>query len=354
MQQAFPEPATPETEEGVAAHWVFERLLRGTPTAEGEIAPNGVPVTVEMLDGADFVLDYVRANMAGRELNIEAPIACPSIHSACWGTPDLWGVDLTTFTLDVLDYKFGHRFVDEFENWQGIAYISGIVDKLAAQMGVAPGAIDQQLTVRFTVIQPRCYYRGAPVRTWTVNAAALRGLVNQLAYAAAEAMKPNAPATPGEHCRDCAGRHACDALQKAGYKATFESTRATPFVMAPAAASLELLYLQRAEEVLKARIAGLEEQVAAFAKQGAPVPFHALEKTPGRTVWKMSPEEVATMCDLMGVNVRKLAVVTPKQAKALGVDETVISAYSDSSGTKISLVQSNPADARRVFGLLEQ
>ena len=149
------------------------------------------------------------------------------------------GFALSLATLEVVDYKFGHRFVDEYENDQGIAYTAGIIDHLAELMQKGPGLIDQMIKVNFTVIQPRCFYKGALVRTWSVLASDLRGHINQLAGAAELALMPNPPAVTNSECRDCPGRHACPALQQAAYADAEFATRSKPPVeLAPAAASL--------------------------------------------------------------------------------------------------------------------
>ena len=59
------------------------------------------------------------------------------------------------------------------------------------------------------------------------------------------------------------------------------------------------------------------------------------------------------MGSLMGVDLSKPGVLTPKQAEKAGVDEGVIKAYSVTPLGQIKLVPTNPSDARRVFGTTE-
>ena len=63
MNQAYPQPDTPETLEGNAAHWVAWELLAGRQVSEGTPAPNGSIVTDEMLEGAELLVDTVRTRM---------------------------------------------------------------------------------------------------------------------------------------------------------------------------------------------------------------------------------------------------------------------------------------------------
>lgn len=349
MNQAYPQPDTPESLEGNAAHWVFAEMLAGRPVSEGMQAPNGVFITDEMMDGAELVVDTVRARIpAGTVLHVEEPVAIPRIHAQCWGTPDIWA--FYGVTLEVIDYKFGHRFVDEYENDQGVAYIAGIVDVLAAKFGEGPGLFDQRLKVNFTVIQPRCFYKGSPVRTWSVMASDLRGHTNQLANAAGVALAPNPPAVTNSECGDCPGRHACPALQQAAYRDAEFAVKSSPVELPPAAASLELRMLERSLERLQARVEGMREAVATYIRQGHAVPFHRAEQGYGRQQWTMPTEQVLAMGQLMGVDLSKPGVKTPKQAMKSGVDEAVIKAYSITPLGSLKLISDNPADARRVFG----
>ena len=351
MNQAYPQPDTPETLEGHAAHWVFAEMLAGRIVCEGQVAPNGVVVTEEMVEGAELVVDTVRARIpAGVPLHVEERVAIARIHPQCFGTPDIWAYVTQTGVLEVIDYKFGHRFVDEYENDQGIAYTAGIIDHLAELMQKGPGLIDQMIKVNFTVIQPRCFYKGAPVRTWSVLASDLRGHINQLAGAAELALMPNPPAVTNSECRDCPGRHACPALQQAAYADAEFATRSSPVELAPAAASLELRMMEHALERLQSRVEGMREAVATYIRQGHAVPWHRAEQGYGRTQWTIPAEQVVAMGSLMGVDLSKNGAKTPTQAKKAGVDEAVIKAYSVTPLGSIKLAPVNPADARRVFG----
>lgn len=353
MNQAYPQPDTPESLEGNAAHWVFAEMLAGRPVLEGMQAPNGVFITDEMIEGGELVVDTVRARMPVERFGaprVEEPVAIPRIHPQCWGTPDIWAFSATPLVLEVVDYKFGHRFVDEYENDQGVAYIAGIVDVLAAKFGEGPGLFDQRLKVNFTVIQPRCFYKGSPVRTWSVTASDLRAHTNQLANAAGVALAPNPPAVTNSECGDCPGRHACPALQKAAYHDAEFAVKSSPVELPPAAASLELKMLERSLERLQARVEGMREAVATYIRQGHSVPWHRAEQGYGRQQWTMPTEQVLAMGQLMGVDLSKPGVKTPKQAIKSGVDEAVIKAYSITPLGSLKLISDNPADARRVFG----
>lgn len=351
MNQMYPKPDTPESMEGTAAHWVFAEMLEGRAVEVGQAAPNGIYVTEEMLDGAELIVDVVRAMPSTEFLYVEKPIDAGRIHEKCWGTPDIWAFDYDQMELHVVDYKFGHRFVDEYENEQGIVYTVGVLEKIAADIGEPVGMIDQRIRVHFTVVQPRCFYKGAPVRTWSVMASDLRAHVNRLEQAAAASLAANPTATTNSECVDCAGRHACPALQLGAYSDAEFAVQSSPVELPPAAASLELKMMERSLERLQARVEGLRECVTAYVRQGQPVPFHRAEQGFGRQQWTIPVPQVLSIGSLMGVDLSKPGVKTPKQAQKLGIDEAVIKEYSITPLGSVKLVPDNPADARRVFGI---
>lgn len=353
MNRLYPKPDTPESMEGTAAHWVFGEMLAGRVVCEGLVAPNNVVVTEEMVEGGELVVDTVRARMPLEHFGqwfIEQPVSISRIHPHCWGTPDIWAYSKALGVLEVIDYKFGHRFVDEYENDQGIAYITGIIDYLADWLKVGPGALDLATKVSFTVIQPRCFYKGASVRTWTFTASDIRGHINLLTNAAEASLAPNPTAVTNSECTDCPGRHACPALQKAAYSDAEFAVQSSPVELPPAAASLELRMMERALERLQSRVEGMREAVGSHIRQGHAVPFHRVEQGYGRQQWTLPVEQVLSMGELMGVDLSKPGVKTPKQAQKAGVDEAVIKAYSVTPLGSIKLIPDNPADARRTFG----
>lgn len=347
MNRLYPQPDTPESLQGTAAHWVFAEMLDGRQVLEGAIGPKGVFITDEMLDGAELYVEAIRARVpANVDLHVEEPVHISRIHSECWGTPDTWAYIADTRTLKLFDYKFGHMFVDEFENEQGLAYATGIIDRLYPMIGAGP------VTVEFTIIQPRCYYGGSPVRTWVFvldYGADPHPISVELSCAAVAALGPDPIATTNDECIHCPGRHACAALQKSAYRSAELSVKSAPVDLAPEAASLELRILERALERLEARVDGLRESVTAHVRSGAPVPFHRVEQKAGRPQWNLPPAQVIAMGELMGVDLAKVGVVTPNQAIKSGIDEAVIKAYSTQPMGALKLVPVNPDDARRVF-----
>ena len=355
MNARFPQEESAETIEGTAAHWVAWEILAGRPVKVGDLTPNNQTVTEEMIEGGELVTDTVRARMPHGGLppfglQIEQKLPIYSISPDVFGTPDLWALP-STVHIEIFDYKFGHRFVDEFWNPQGLCYLSGIVDFLTTMKAVRPD-IEGYMDVSFTVIQPRCFYKGEPVRTHTYKLTDARAEWNRLAIAAQATRLPEPTATTNEYCGDCPGRHVCSALQLAAYADAEYANKRTPLFLSPLAAALELRLLQRALKRIQARVDGLEEQTIANIKRGEKVNYFRVEPGYGRQIWTIPEAQVISIGKLFGAELSKPGVLTPKQAEKAGVDPGIIKANSLTPSTGFRLIAENPNDAPRTFAAL--
>lgn len=344
----------PETEEspasleGTAAHWVVQRTLEGAPPTIGDQAPNGVPTTREMLEGAELAQESIeRALGQGwrTALVIERAVQIPRVHKrANWGTPDYyaWGPG----GLHVWDYKFGHDVVEAFENWQLIDYVAGILDAAGVD-----GYAEQRTPVHMHVIQPRAHHRAGPVRSWSVKASDLRAHINILANQAAIATSPNPPATPSPvACKHCRGRHACEALQRSAYSAADQAKEGNAADLSPHALGLELRALTRAQALLDARVSGLQAEAEAAIKRGQLVPFWVMESTPGRLKWSKPTPEVLMLGQMMGFDLAAPPdAITPTQAKAAGMPAALVDAYSTRPSGTAKLKPDDGSKARLTF-----
>lgn len=352
MQQRCPEQETDAQREGTAAHWAAAEVLAGRPVDVGVIAPNGVILTAEMCEGAEMYADDVTqavtpwcvANNTAPDgrLYVETPISCATLHPHCWGTPDTWFWEPRL--LRIWDFKFGHALVEAFENWQLLSYAAGILDALN-------GLEDQQTIVEFRIVQPRAFHIDGPIRVWRAYASDLRGYFNILRHAFAEAMKPDAAAKPGPHCKYCTGAPICTALQRESYRITDATFAAQPFDMPPGALGVELRIFEDALTMLTARVEGLREQAFAMLKRGNSVPFYAVEFGKGRERWAKPSREVVALGELMGVNLAKPPeVITPNQARKAGVPAAVVAAYTEVPTGSQKLVRDDGTKARKIFG----
>lgn len=345
MEARFPDEPDDDSRNGDAAHWALSEMQHGRTVAEGQPAPNGVLLTAEHLEAVDVALDWIRQSAISESVQIERPVAVPRVHPQCWGTPDRseWEPGNRPLLI-VMDFKYGHRFVPAYENWQLITYAAGLLS--------ATKYSDQDVDVMLVVIQPRCYVTGSPIREWRVPATDLRNYVNRLAMAAEEAMGPNPQCRPNPECRDCRARHACPALQRDAYNSAGLAYSAVPFNLTPQAASLEYKMLTEAAARLDARISGLEVQLIAEAKRGVRLPWQRMVSTAGRETWKPGMDaQVIDLGAMMGVSLaRPPEPITPNQARKAGIPETVVAAYAHRPGGALKLEADAGGDAARVFG----
>lgn len=353
MEERFPETTRSEAaEEGTASHFVGSETLSGRAIpAAGQTAPNGVILTAEMVEAAEVYTDAVAsAAPPGALLQVEKPLRVGRVHADCWGTPDLWYFDPTSWTLHVWDYKYGFGIVEPFENWQGICYATGALDIVAANMGQPVGLIDQRVTVVIHIVQPRPFHIVGPVREWKIPASDLRGYVNRLEASAAAALGENPRTISGDYCRYCSARHACPAAQKAAMFAVDYTDRAAAEELSPEALAIELRTLQRAAKAIEYRLAGLESQAIAMLQGGGFIPGFAIDSGKGRPAWTGTAAEVFALGDMFGVNLRKPEEpVTPGQAKKAGIPADVVAALSESKGSGIKLVPTGNSLAAQIF-----
>jgi hypothetical protein len=350
MNATFPQEETAESAEGTAAHWAGVEFIRGNNIQAGTAAPNGVILTDEIIEAADIYAETVEDRLSSCVgFHIEETIPIPFIGPECFGTPDVWGAKNGNFEIELIDFKYGHLFVDEYFNPQTLMYILGIL----AQLGI-DWKTDKSVTLNVTIVQPRCFYKGEPVRTHSFSIAEAEPFFHDLKLAASRAMDIQPRATTNSHCGFCPGRHACQALQLAAYRDAEISNHQQPLQLDPKSAALELRMLERAYERLEARVEGLREITFNNLKRGESIPYYRLAEGKGRSQWNIPTQQVLAVGTMFGKDLSKNGVITPLQAKKAGIDESLIKAYSYVPGGNLKLVKDDPADARRVFGRQER
>lgn len=382
LQESVPPlPETDEEAEGHAGHWIARRYVAGY----GAELPVGTKfqyrgtewkVDADMFAGAKL---YERA-LGGvhPDLHIEERVEVKRVHLfECWGTPDAYryfndaraayescppGLPAERFAagkikiIRVGDYKYGHRYVEVFENFQLGSYVSGVADAFGLD------DLDDNLYVELVLVQPRSYHINGPVRMWRTKLIDLRAIINVANNAAHRALTPfNAPigaplATTGSHCIDCKARHVCAALQK-NVMHLVDFSHSPERVELPAwALGQELLIVQDARKRLEAREEGLAAQAEAVLRAGQSVPHYSMG--PGRSILTyfddVNTDELVGLGELIGIDLRKKLerkdqVVTPTQAIQLGIDEAVMRSYAHRPKGALRLVRDNPVTARKVF-----
>lgn len=358
MEMMYPETEeSDEAREGTASHELAATMVDSAsrartdwPTrAVGQAASNGVAWSQESYDAAEMCTDDIYDVMTTRSLfnpQIEKRVDIGVIHPESWGTPDCWLFDVKTWTLLVWDYKYGHRPVEVFENWQMIEYVAGLLAVIEAEHDLG----DNYINVIMTIVQPRAPHRDGPIRRWTIRASDLRPYFDTLIATEAAALSADPDTCVGAECRDCKARRACDTLISAGGSIMDLVGKPIPVNLDADALGTELVLLRKASELLKALLSGFTAQAEGLIQNGETVPGFALEQGYGRQKWSEDSDSIIQMCDLLGVDVRKPAEPkTPKQVLKLGVDESVIKEYSYTPRTDAKLVPSTQTIASAVF-----
>lgn len=281
---------------------------------------------------ANTILKLASQQVEKYELHIEERIDCPTIHEHNYGTPDAWMFNRATLTLDVFDFKYGHEYVEVYENWQLMDYTVGILSRL--------GIITVPTTINLHIIQPRSYHRDGPHRTWSLQLVDLLKYQARLRAAAHTAMADDAPFNTGDECKYCRARNTCPALLTVGYAAIEASSRSMPLEMTPQVTGMVLRQVHDAMKRLEAIESGLSQQAEHVLRNGGRVPGYHLESKPAARSWKVPAVEVIALGDMMAVPLGKAPdVITPTQAIKAGIPETVIDVYSERKNGAAKLVE---------------
>lgn len=354
MQHQYPGDATsPARADGQAACWYMTETLLGRVVTVGQLAPGGSVVTQEMIDcAADILRDIVdtKKGAAGPvTLKVEEPLdASDTVHPANKGRPDVYLIDWGRPAVHVWEYKFGHRYVDAFQNWQCVNYLA-----MALECNGVDPSDWPNWSCTVTIAQPRNYHPDGQLREWHFNGAQLAELVSRLRAAAHLAMVDAPMFMTGDHCRDCSGRHACAALQRATMRLVDFAYDGQPVDLPADALGLELRYIRDAIKRLGARAEGLEEHALALAKAGASIPHWRAEYSKGRERWRedVSTEEILALGQLFDADLAQpVKPITPGQARKAGVDPEAIKGFAHTPRGGLTLVPFDETDVARRFG----
>ena len=347
QERVTPTPMTEEQAEGELGHLVARKHAEGFAAEwplgrKYKIERHEFEIDDDMVDGAAIYRD--EAQPGGR---FEEPVKIPDVHpTECFGTPDYWRVIMEVYLrlLKVIDYKYGHRFVEVFEHYQLIAYAAGVARLLGLPL---------DFPVMLVIVQPRNYTHG-PVREWKTTVGEIYRICAEKITPRVElALGPNPPTVVGRHCMDCKARHACATLQTADAHIVDFAGTAEVKDMPREAVGAELRILLEAAKILDARFSGLYEQASNLARGGFPIAHWGLQPGQGRWKWKddVTPSQVADMGDLFGLDLRKpQAVKTPTQCKQAGVDEGVLNEYAHRLPGAPKLVPDDTTRTRKIFG----
>lgn len=362
MSEAYPETEeSTAAREGTAAHEVASTMLLAGSVLPSSMfvgmpVSNGVVIDDEMYESAEtYARDVlaIRAKYPDAHFGIEERVEGPRVHKELFGTPDAYLYAPEDNALYIWDFKHGYEVVEAYMNTQCIAYYACIRDKFKPS-----GFDDQTLDVHIRIIQPRAFHRDGPVRSWTTKGVQFRANINYMRTGALEALGdkgqgmevPNPKTRSGTYCKHCTARHACPAALKAGLSMYEVVGKSTPVELSPEALGVQLAIVKRARKQLEYLESGFEEQAKSLIRSGSSVPGWRVETGYGREKWAKPADEIIALGDILGQELRKPPqAISPNQARKLGINDAVVTSYSETPKTGIKIIPDNGDKARQVF-----
>lgn len=326
--------------EGILAHKVADAR------AKGEYLPTE-GVTQEMLDGANLwreVLDSW-ACVYATEVEYET---IDWIGGDIPARTDAEGYNAETNTLHVGDYKFGHRWVDAFENWQLLIYAMAWLDRHNKEVH---GKLDEMQVV-LHVVQPRA----GGHRKWALSVSDLRVTYAKVIVAAAANARmanssPNGLGlqlyTVGEHCYKCAGAINCPALRNATTAALDFGGRAIELELTPEQAAIELFLIDNAALHIKNRRDALEQLIEHSLGNGNALPHWEMKRGRGSVKW-INEAEVLALGELYGADISTVKLKTPKQCEKL-LPAYIVESFTEQTQGALKLSKKNADDGNKLF-----
>lgn len=366
MSEGIVQPETDETREGQAAHTVLESVLYSIKTMgpgghrdvlyswHGQATEEGVVVTDEMIDAVELFVDIILKTIPVEslaDLVIEKWVDIHTVHPSNGGTPDVWCL-LPGNTLHVFDFKYGHRRVSAFENWQIADYTTGILVQVYGENVFSE--LEPCIKTICHVVQPRCYDGEGPHLTWSIpHHSHLRGYINIMSVACADAETSNPTYRVGLHCRDCPGNIHCSLFLEENADIADRAGQAVRVNNPPEVLGYELTVLNRAEKLIKERKATIESSLLNLKQMGYQVPGWMMKQGYGARQWQKPDDEIILVGELMGVNLKETKPCSPAEAdrrfKSANVDASVIKDYYGKKPTSLRLVPDDGSRAKMIF-----
>lgn len=327
--------------QGIAFHNLAEKCFKTGECPSnflGDVTDDGVLIDDEMVES---VLDYL--SIITPEAFVEDKVDLSWYNEGQYGYVDAHWLEDDGDTLCVIDAKYGHTYVDEFENEQLIIYAWGLYQQSGMPFH----------KFKLHIFQPRVFGAGGTLRTWEISFDELFKWQEIVVRKAEQARSDNIICTTGNYCGHCNARHACTAFQKQVYSGVGYVGDSVGLELEGVELSTEYKLLKQYERDLKARLTGLEQQVSYNFQNGVSMPGLELKSTAGRKKWaKGCIGEVETIAELYDVKATKpKELITPTQLIKKGVDLSVINDYIEvtPSGTKIAEI--NEKQLRKTFTL---
>jgi len=314
-------------EEGSAAHRLAEHWLKG-----GD--PNdliGEPyITPEMVEYVHTYVEYCQSLQERGATWIECKLS--NIFDVMEGTADFVFVDDVNRTIEIVDLKYGYKWVEPYMNPQLTCYVDGFKPH-------------GNVNINLTIVQPRVYHPQGSIRTWHTSTAdtAYQDTRDQIIATTWAVQSGNVTASAGSHCEYCPGRFTCktfDAAVNAGLDYVSELGLNDEY--SPDQLSTYYRSLEQVEDLLSIKKKVLQSQMESALSKGVKVDGYQMQQTFSNSKWKVSLEELKSLTE---IDVVKETLITPAEAKRRGMDAETIKELTERvpTGNKIKRVDTRLA-----------
>ncbi|MDE2019166.1 MAG: DUF2800 domain-containing protein [Patescibacteria group bacterium] len=331
-------PTGESAAEGTVAHALCEQFVEGeidslelmgrigeTVTESG----HEIEITEEMVDAVIEYADLCKADIAkisgmGRPLPVIAKTEV-RVKVDLGENEELWGTaDRVTYqkgnTLIVRDFKFGYNVVEVENNPQLAIYAIGVMDQEAGW------AFDE---VRLAVFQPRARHEDGSDREWVTTPGELKEWKRKLKSHVEDTMADNAPVVAGSHCRWCAAKIGCPAVNGAiaeAAQADF-STAPSPETAKKDVGTLvqeartwptrKIANILEWEEPIKAIIEAAKDVAREMLSSGLEVPGFKLVDGRSNRKWIDEDDVVAEFDGVLGTKLWEKKLLSPAKLEKL-------------------------------------
>ncbi len=206
MEAGLPDSESAAAWEGTCAHAVLERCINEFEFDASifldlpmEAKGKTFTVTRKMVAGVNVALSWFSGLLSGKPEGEFVWMAERELDLSCFepgmiGTADLSVLHLPARHLYVGDYKNGFTPTPGALKWQARGYARGALELFDCKIE----------TVTVAIIQPNDFENG-PIKEETFHALDLYDFTEEAREMLAKTKVPNAPRTPGDHCRFCKG-----------------------------------------------------------------------------------------------------------------------------------------------------
>jgi len=326
-------PAAPGVyrDEGKEAHALAAKFVEDMCQAKiVGIHSNSSEMSKHAFDFAEIIAHKLREIkvFGGDHMGIEKYMEIPLVHPDCSGTPDVWAYDQRHKTAHIWELKYGHRFVDAYENKQLLCYASGLSERFP-----------EAKKFNLMVYQPR-YYDGDKFREWGLSLKEMGGYLPELKEATENALSDKPRFKVGEHCRWCDARHDCATLLQ-DTTSTYEYVKSSKIAGLDAkGTAVELKLLKDAKIRVDIMLEALESSAIEMISCGKLVPGFSMSRGSGSLAWNIDMKALKTIALVHSiVPLTKETPITPLQAIKKGLPQDVVDSISERLPGKLKLKQ---------------